>query len=65
MSENQPEEQPRDERDGGLSGPGAGLGATGRHADDFAPGEDDTVSDYGDPSGIGTDADKEDAARDE
>lgn len=49
--------------DGGtLSGPGAGLGATGRTAADFTPGEDQAGTDYGDSSGIGTDVDREDAA---
>ena len=47
MTENQESDQ--------LSGPGAGLGATGRTAEDFRPGDEDQVaSDYGDPGGIGT-----------
>jgi hypothetical protein len=36
-----------------LSGPGAGLSATGRTASDFEPG-DAVGSDYGDPGGIDT-----------
>jgi hypothetical protein len=36
-----------------LSGPGAGLSATGRTAADFEPGEA-VGSDYGDPGGIDT-----------
>lgn len=38
-----------------LSGPGAGLGATGRTAEDFRPGDEDKgPGDYGDPGGIDT-----------
>jgi hypothetical protein len=37
------------------SGPDAGLGATGRSAEDFRPGDEDKMaSDYGDPGGIDT-----------
>lgn len=45
---------------GGMSGPGAGLGATGRTADTFSPG-DDVRTDYGDPGGAGTAAEEETA----
>lgn len=60
-----PSDQPGEQGDsepGGLSGPGAGLSATGRHADDFDPGDPTPGTDYGNASGIGTDADVEDAA---
>jgi hypothetical protein len=38
----------------GLSGPGAGLGATGRTADEFDPGDTPAGADYNDPGGIDT-----------
>ncbi len=45
-----------------LSGPDAGLGATGRSAADFRPGEEDKLtSDYGDPGGIDTAVEQEEA----
>jgi hypothetical protein len=40
------------EQDDRLSGPGAGLSATGRTADDFDPGDAPAGGDYGDPSGV-------------
>lgn len=46
--------------EGGMSGPGAGLGATGRTADTFSAG-DDVRTDYGDPGGAGTAAEEETA----
>lgn len=39
---------------GTLSGPGAGLSATGRTADQLSPGEAGTGTAYGDPGGTGT-----------
>ena len=45
------------ESDDKLSGPGAGLSATGRTADQMAPG-DGTGATYGDPGGTAT-ADQE------
>ena len=41
-----------------LSGPGAGLSATGRGPGDIEPGES-VGSDYGDPGGIDTAVDQE------
>ncbi len=41
------------ESDDKLSGPGAGLGATGKTADQFSPG-DGTAATYGDPGGTGS-----------
>lgn len=37
-----------------LSGPGAGLSATGRTAGDMRPGEADAGTTYGDPGGTGS-----------
>lgn len=51
---------PTDDR---LSGPGAGLGATGRTADDFDPGDPVPGADYGDPGGTATAEDEELAPR--
>jgi hypothetical protein len=42
-----------------LSGPGAGLGATGRTADQFDPGDAPAGGDYNDPGGIDTAAEEE------
>lgn len=45
-----------------LSGPDAGLGATGRSAEDFRPGDEDKgPGDYGDPGGIDTAASQEES----
>lgn len=45
-----------------LSGPGAGLGATGRSAEDFRPGDEDKIAgDYGDPGGIDTAVEQEES----
>jgi hypothetical protein len=52
------------EQDERLSGPDAGLGATGRTADDFDPGDAPAGGDYGDPSGIARAVTDEDAAGD-
>lgn len=41
-----------------LSGPGAGLSATGRTAGDMRPGDSDSANTYGDPGGTGA-ADQE------
>ena len=46
-------EQDDRNEEGRLSGPGAGLGATGRTADQFKPGDAPAGGDYGDPAGIG------------
>ncbi len=46
-----------DESGGQLSGPGAGLSATGRTADQMGPG-DGAGATYGDPGGTGTAADE-------
>lgn len=54
MSENSGTEQ--------QSGPDAGLGATGRTAEDFRPGDEDKMaSDYGDPGGIDTGVEQEES----
>lgn len=42
-----------DQESQGLSGPGAGLGATETTADQFHPGDNDTANTYGDPGGTG------------
>lgn len=45
----------RSEVEAGLSGPGAGLGATGgKTADTFRPGDPTAGTTYGDPGGTGT-----------
>ena len=48
MSDSQPENQP----DPALAG--AGLSATGKTADQFAPGDDSPGTTYGDPGGTAT-----------
>ena len=49
-----PEGEPEGGSGGKLSGPGAGLSATGRTADQFSPGDAPAGGDYGDPGGIDT-----------
>jgi hypothetical protein len=46
MTDSQPDQK--------LSGPGAGLSATGKTADQFAPGQDSPGTTYGDPGGTAT-----------
>jgi hypothetical protein len=53
------EQQPEGGSGGTLSGPGAGLGATGRTADQFGPGDAPAGGDYNDPGGIDTASDQE------
>ena len=46
MTDSQPDQK--------LSGPGAGLSATGKTADQFTPGEESAGTTYGDPGGTAT-----------
>lgn len=46
---------------GKLSGPGAGLSATGRTADQFGPGDAPAGGDYNDPGGIDTAPEQEES----